>query len=102
MFDYYTKVHNMSEEKLVEEIQNLYKKLMSMNTQGTVYNQLLDMLDTATAAYGEKLHVSRFKNKEKDAVIDIGSINSETYIPDYSREELLLAVVEQYIKKDNL
>lgn len=104
MFDYYDKVHSMSDDKLVEEIQNLYKKLSVINAQSPIYNQILDMLSTAESTYHERLTVNRIKNKSGSSVIEIGSVDESVYTPDYSTDELLLAVVSQYtqnIKKDN-
>jgi tRNA A37 N6-isopentenylltransferase MiaA len=99
MEDYYAKVNNMAEDKLVDEIQRLYKKLMAMNHQSPMYDQMLQMVQTAETAYQEKIYVNRFKNSKASEVIDIGTIDEVVHTPNYSSEELLLAVVSQYIKK---
>lgn len=96
MFDYYTKVHSMNEEKLVEEMQKLHKKIASINPQSPIYDQLLNMVQTAESAYYEKLTVNRIKNKSTASIIEIGTIAEQVYVPDYSAEELLLAVVSLY------
>lgn len=95
MEDYYTKVNSMTEDKLSDEIRSLYKKLMSLNPQSPMYDQMLQMVTTAETAYQEKIYLNKFKDS-KDEVINIGTIDEVVHTPNYSTEELLLAVVSQY------
>lgn len=98
MEDYYVKVNTMAEDKLVDEIQNLYKKLMVMNPNSPMYDQLLHMVETAETAYQEKIYMNRFKDKNTSGAVDIGVIDEVINTPNYSAKELLLAVVSQYTK----
>jgi tRNA A37 N6-isopentenylltransferase MiaA len=98
MEDYYTKVNAMTEDKLSDEIQKLYKKILVMNSNSPMYDQLLQMLDTVETAYQEKIYVSRFKNDKTSSVIDIGVIDEIVSTPNYTADELLLAVVSLYTK----
>lgn len=96
MFDYYSHVYSMTEEKLVDEIHSLNKKLMKVNQTSPVYNQLLDMLNTAEQAYNDILYGRMIK--KEDAVINIGEIESVETKPDYDRDDILTALVQEYTK----
>jgi tRNA A37 N6-isopentenylltransferase MiaA len=98
MQDYYTNVNKMSEDRLVDEIQSLYKKLMSLSQRSSIYPQVLQMIETAETAYQEKIFRNRYKSSKSSEVINIGQIDEAVYTPDYTSEELLLAVVSQYTK----
>lgn len=93
--DYYEKVHNMKEDKLHEEVKKINDQLFKTSTSSPIYNQLLSMLDTAQSALDEKMLISRIK-EQKDTVVNIGEIESTVIEPDYSREEILNAVVTAY------
>jgi hypothetical protein len=96
MNDYYDKVRSLSEEKLSEEIEKITKRLLSSNPASPVYNQLLSMLETAESFYMEKIVLESSK-KDKDQIIEIGSIQSDEYTPDYSNENLAYVVAKTYV-----
>lgn len=103
MFDYYSHVFGMKEEKLNEEIKRLNDQLFKLNPESPMYNQVLDMLDTANQAYTDLMYAQRFKDT-KDDVLEIGNAIGEVKETDYDSDELLNAVVTSYttdgIKKD--
>lgn len=88
----------MSEEKLIEEIEKLNKKMFTMNPGTPMFNQLQGMLETAQMAYGEVLMKRRVKTE--DSVMEIGTIESTEYTPDYSKQDLLNVLVQGYLKKE--
>lgn len=98
MFDYYSYVYGLSEDKLFEEIEKLNKKMFKMDSHSAIFNQLLDMRSTAMAAYDEILMKKRIK--KEDTVIDIGTIESEEYTPDYTEDDIVDILVQGYMKKE--
>lgn len=94
--DYYVKYHEMDEDKLLDEIEVLNKRAFKIRNSA-LRNQLLDMIKVAQEAYKEKQYVKKFKDA-KDEVIEIGSIESEIVRTDYTKEELLVAIVDAYRK----
>lgn len=97
MEDYYTKVYELPEDKLVVEIERLNKQLFKINATSPIYNQLVDMISIANDAYDEMCYKKRVKVEDK--IIEIGTVDQETFTPDYSKEVLLNAVVQQYRKE---
>lgn len=100
--DYYVKLTGMSESELDAEIKKLNDMLFKMNPASPMFEQVRDMLAQATAQYGENIFLERSKNKLKDEALEIGSISSDVIEPDYSSEELLLAVVTSYTANTNI
>lgn len=98
MFDFYSYAYSLSEDKLFEEIEKINKKLLNTNPNSPIYNQLLDMRDTASMAYGEILAKKRIK--KEDTVLEIGTIESTEYTPDYKEDDVLNIIVQSYIKKE--
>ena len=98
MFDYYTHVNSMTEDKLHDEIRMIYDRLFVTNPASPVYDQLQGMLEMAQDALGDQ-HASRHSNPESDGVINIGEIDSVVNEIDYSKQELLDILVTSYIKK---
>lgn len=102
MFDYYNYVNNLSEEKIIEEIEKITKRLFSISVGTPMYDQLNYMLAQAQQAYDDLAYarILKTQNKDKDgkdiSVMDIGEIESETYTPVYSDTEILTAMVEAY------
>lgn len=96
MQDYYIKVHSMKEEKLVAEIERLNRQLWKTSVSSPIYNQLLDMLNTAQGALDELMFRQRVKKEDK--IIEIGYVDSTTTLPDYNSAALLNAIVQEYRK----
>lgn len=98
MIDYYEKVHNLGQDKLYDEVKRVNELLFKTSQSSPIYNQLLTMLDTAQTALDEKLMIARVKD-QKDAVINIGEIESTVTEPNYDKDEILNAVVTAYLKE---
>lgn len=99
--DYIANLYGMTEDKITQEIMNLHKKLMRVNSNSPIYNQLLEMIDNAEAVRREKQFLTSLTAEDKvDSAIDIGSIESVVYTPIYSQEEFLEVVARMYLDKD--
>lgn len=99
--DYIANLYGMTEDKINQEIMNLHKKLMRVNSNSPIYNQLLEMIDNAEAVRREKQFLTSLTAEDKvDSAIDIGSIESVVYTPIYSQEEFLEVVARMYLDKD--
>ncbi len=99
MFDYYDRVHSMTEDKLVTEIEELNKKIAKIKNPNTVmFDQLVSMLGIAQDAYQEIMIKRRIK--AEDTVLNIGEIQGDVYQPDYSDEIVLDILVQGYTKKE--
>lgn len=107
MDDYYDKLRAMKRDKLSDELERLYKRMMATNEASPIYSQLRQMLEMADAAYGDAMamerHNAQLKQKDGDKdIIEIGAIESETYTPEYKDDEILTALVTAYTdKKDS-
>lgn len=99
-FDPWTKFQGMRLDKLQEEIRSMNERRFRMRPGSQVYQQLGQMIQMAQSIAQEKqmieTHRQRQKEKPSSEVIDIGEITEETYTPDYSREELLNILVQEY------
>jgi hypothetical protein len=95
MRDYFSKVYNLSEKELVDEIEKVNKRLLACEPGSGVYYQLLDMLDTVNQAYSEMVIIAMNKNA-KDEVIEIGTIDKEEIEPDYTSQEITVEVARHY------
>jgi hypothetical protein len=85
----------MEPSKLLDKIQELNKKLFTMNQRSPVFNQLRGIISEAQQVYQEHLAIERYdqQNEERSSVINIGEIESETYTPDYKEGSPILDVV---------
>lgn len=95
MFDYYDHVNSMSEDKLHQEVEKLYKKLFTATPGTPIYDQLLDCLGQAEEALNDKRMLRQFAG-QKDEAINIGEMESEVHHPTYDPEDLLVATVHAY------
>jgi len=97
MFDYYTHVNSMSEDKLHQEVEKLYNRIFKTPPDSSIYEQLRDCLDMAEEALNDKQALRQFQG-EKSEAIDIGEMESVVHHPVYDPEELLLATITAYTK----
>lgn len=76
---------SMNPDKLLDKIQELNKRLFKMNTHSPMYAQMRGIIAEAQAVYQEHLAMERYRieKEEQSSVIDIGTIESEVYTPDY-------------------
>jgi hypothetical protein len=96
--DHFAYIHSLTEDKLLLEIEKMNKKLFKLNPASPMYDQLYGMIETAQLALAEMQYTRRFKDAE-DKIIEIGTVEEHVSMPDYSKEELLLALVDQYKDK---
>lgn len=97
MLTYYDKIRTMSENEVLDEIDNLTRKI-SKTVPGTpTYNSLVELYHTAQDAYQEILMIKSFSEKKSNEVINIGTIEETVHTPDYTKAELLDAVVTMYV-----
>lgn len=96
MFDYYNYVNELSEEKVLAEIEKINRKLFKIKPGNPMFNQLSDMLNMAESAYQDILYKSRIKSE--DTVMDIGEMESTVTEQDYTKDELLDVIVTSYTK----
>lgn len=96
MLDYYSKVHGMKEEALIAEVEKMNRQLWKTSQGSPMYDQILNMLQTAQGALDEVMFIQRIKKEDK--IIEIGYVDSATAIPDYDSNALLTAIVQEYKK----
>jgi len=94
--DYYDKYSSMNEEKLLDEIEELNKRLFKIRGNSPIRSQLLDMIHTAENFYREFQSTRRVKLE--NTVINIGEIESSVNTPEYSSIEVLNILVTGYTK----
>lgn len=96
MFDYYTHVNSLDEEKIILEIEKITKRMLKTDPGSPIYGQLQSYLDMANSAYQDRLWTQRIKNE--NTVMDIGEMESTVTEPDYTKEELVTDIVKTYIE----
>ena len=95
MFDYYVHVNELPEDKLLEEIEKVNKKLFKAKS-GPIQDQLMEMLKICQSAY-QDIQYKRII-KSEDTVMEIGEMESTEETPDYTKKELLDIMVTSYTK----
>ena len=95
MFDYYIHVNELEEDKLLEEIEKVNKKLFKARP-GPIQDQLMEMLRVCQSAYQDIQYKRNIKSE--DSVMEIGEMESTEEMPDYSKKELLDIMVTSYTK----
>lgn len=99
-YDPWIKFQSMSLDKLHDEIRALNERKSKMRPGSQIYHQLGQMIQMANEIAREKQMVENFnyrqKNKPDSAVVDIGEIQENVYTPDYSGDELLNILVQEY------
>tara|TARA_Y100000389_G_C17043855_1_gene309405 strand:- start:209 stop:523 length:315 start_codon:yes stop_codon:yes gene_type:complete len=95
MFDYYTHVNSLTEDKVVAEIEKLTKRLLKTRPDSPIYAQVSNYLDMAQSAYQDIMYSHRIKNES--SVMDIGEIESTVIEPDYTKQEIVTDIVQTYI-----
>ena len=96
MIDYYDKLADMSDDALMAEIQTLHTKLLKINHQSKMTDQLRAMIDIASVEYNERMITRRYDNEKLSDVIEIGEIEEVVYTPNYSDNELVTLIVSHY------
>lgn len=99
-YDPWMKFQGMRLDKLQDEIRSMNEKRFRMRPGSQVYQQLGHLIQMAQGiAYEKQMiesHQQREKEKPSSEVIDIGEITEDVYTPDYSSDELLNILVQEY------
>lgn len=96
MFDYYSHVNSLDEDKLILEIEKLTKRMLKTSAGSPIFAQLQSYLEMANSAYQDRIWTQRIKNE--NTVMDIGEIESTVTEPDYTKQELVSDIVKTYIE----
>jgi hypothetical protein len=98
--DPWMKFNNMQLEPLQKEIRTMTEQRFRMRPGSQVYQQLGQMINTAQNIAREKQmiesHRQHNKDKAPNEVINIGEITEEVYTPNYTSDELLNILVQEY------
>ena len=93
---YYDKLAGLNNDELMTEIQNLHTKLTKMNPESPMTLQIQEMIRNAQTEYNERLIVDRLKDKPTEEVLEIGEIETVVVTPDYSEEEVQIALAQHF------
>ena len=88
-YDFFEKVQTMNEDKLIEEMQNLNKKLFSIRKEGDIRQQVENMLGIVQDRYNTMMALKRIEADKTPDVLNIGEIEEVVTTPDYSQNELI-------------
>jgi hypothetical protein len=88
-FDFFEKVQSMNEDTLIEEMQNLNKKLFSIRKEGGIRQQVENMLGIVQDRYNTLIALKRLEADKTPDVLNIGEIEEVVTTPDYNKEELI-------------
>ena len=99
-YDPWMKFQGMRLDKLQEEIRSMNERRFRMRPGSQVHQQLGQMIKMAQDIAQEKQMVENQRHRQKEKpdseVIDIGEVTEEVYTPDYSNDELLDILVQEY------
>lgn len=100
---YDVKVESMTLKELYEESERLQKMLVDGRHSEAVSKQILSFMSTVDERIAEVLYIERFKKAQegKPDIIEIGETEEVVYTPDYTKKELLDALVFEYSSGDN-
>ena len=100
---YDLKRESLTLTELHAESERLQKMLVDGRHSDTVTQQILSFLNTVDQRISEVMYMERFKKSQegKPSVIEIGQTEEVVYTPDYSKQELLDALVFEYTLGDN-
>jgi len=96
MSDYFFKIDQLEPNKLLDEIQQLTKKQMSVRPDTKMWQQIQTYIDYAKENCRAHSMSESLKAKKEPDVIEIGEVEEVVYTPDYTSEELILAVADFY------
>lgn len=96
--DQWQRFESMSHEKLMDEMQNLNKKLFKLRPGSPMYSQMKDVISMASQIYRDKLMVSSI-SEDATKIIDIGEVDSDHGQPNYGADTVDIEV-ESYYSND--
>lgn len=100
---YDIKLESMTLNELHSEAERLQKMLVDGRHSESVSKQILGFLNTVDQRISEVMYMDRFEKSQegKSSVIEIGYTEEVVYTPDYSKQELLDALVFEHTTGDN-
>ena len=95
---YDMKLEAMTLNELHEESSRLQKMLIDGRPSEAMIRQVTGFMQQVDARIAEVMYIERFKKNQKKAeeVIEIGYTEEVVYTPDYTKKELLDALVFEY------
>lgn len=100
---YDMKLETMTLNELHEESNRLQKMLIDGRPSEAMIRQVTGFMQQVDARIAEVMYIERFKQNQKktEEVIEIGYTEEVVYTPDYTKKELLDAMVFEYSQGDN-
>ena len=95
---YDMKLEGMTLAELHEETNRLQKMLIDGRPSEAMIRQVTGFMQQVDARIAEVMYIERFRKNQKKAeeVIEIGYTEEVVYTPDYTKKELLDALVFEY------
>ena len=99
---YDEKLESMSLKDLYEESSRLQKMLVDGRHSEAVRKQIIGFMNNVDQRIAEVTYIERFHkaNEGKPSIIEIGETEEVVYTPDYTKKELLDAMVFEYSSGD--
>ena len=100
---YDMKLESMTLNELHEESNRLQKMLIDGRPSEAMIRQVTGFMQQVDQRIAEVMYIERFKQNQKktEEVIEIGYTEEVVYTPDYTKKELLDAMVFEYSQGDN-
>ena len=95
---YDIRLEAMTINELHEESNRLQKMMIDGRPSDAMIRQITGFMQQVDQVLAEKMYIERFKKNQKKAeeVIEIGYTEEVVYTPDYTKKELLDALVFEY------
>jgi hypothetical protein len=100
---YDVRLEAMSINELHEESNRLQKMMIDGRPSDAMIRQITGFMQQVDQMLAEKMYIERFRKNEKknSEVIEIGYTEEVVYTPDYTKKELLDALVFEYAIGDH-
>lgn len=100
---YEVKLESMTLNELHEESTRLQKMMIDGRPSEAMIRQVTGFMRQVDERIAEVMYIERFRKNEKknSEVIEIGYTEEVVYTPDYTKKELLDAMVFEYSQGDN-
>jgi hypothetical protein len=100
---YDIRLEAMTINELHEESNRLQKMMIDGRPSDAMVRQITGFMQQVDQVLAEKMYIERFRKNEKknSEVIEIGYTEEVVYTPDYTKKELLDALVFEYAIGDH-
>jgi hypothetical protein len=100
---YDIRLEAMTINELHEESNRLQKMMIDGRPSDAMVRQITGFMQQVDQVLAEKMYIERFRKNEKknSEVIEIGYTEEVVYTPDYTKKELLDALVFEYAIGDS-